>query len=361
MVTPKARGFGVTTGFWCASAAERLDTVGDTARVTSEAPTDEQPFTPGRPRRRLVTALWTAAIGGVALTAWRWWGGEPHWFFVVVMPYTPYIAVAALVPIAVAIWLRHWRTLAIMAACVVALAVLVLPRAFPSGPAAPKGPSLNVMTANAMVGEADTAGIVSLVKDNDVEFLAVQELTPGAAKALAKAGLGDLLPHRVEHPDDLASGAGIYSRYPLAEAPDLAVEGIFWMPAARVKVPGAGTVEFVGIHIAAPASMERIPHWRNELGSISADPGTATVLAGDFNSTLDHSRFRDVLDSGYLDAAATTGDGLAGTWQQIKAPLPLALDHVLTDGGAVATKVQVHAISGSDHKALVVEVALPGV
>ena len=305
--------------------------------------------------------LWASAVAWTVFTGWRLWGTELAWPFVIAMAYTPYVAAATIVPMTIALWARHWRTFAVLALCTATLSIAMAPRVIPESSAGADGVELNVLTANAMVGEADMSAIVSTVKDNDVDLLAVEELSKDAAAALADAGLSEVLPHEVAYPDALAAGAGIYSRHPLTEAEDLSLDGLFWMPAARIKVPDAGTVEFIAVHIAAPASPSRFPDWSEELAAlphanIGSDP---TILAGDFNATADHAAFRDVLDSGYTDAAIANGDGMVATWQHSLLPLPVTLDHVLTDSEITAVETSTCDIPGSDHRALLAELVLP--
>jgi endonuclease/exonuclease/phosphatase family metal-dependent hydrolase len=85
------------------------------------------------------------------------------------------------------------------------------------------------------------------------------------------------------------------------------------------------------------------------------------VLAGDFNATLDHSGLRRLIRTGYRDAAATVGAGLAGTWGPYDGdPIPpVTIDHVLVDRRVRVRSVSVHRVPGSDHRAVLAELALP--
>ena len=58
------------------------------------------------------------------------------------------------------------------------------------------------------------------------------------------------------------------------------------------------------------------------------------VLAGDFNATLDHAVFRDVLRLGYADAALQVGQALTPTWGPPGRRAVLTLDHVLVTATA---------------------------
>jgi endonuclease/exonuclease/phosphatase family metal-dependent hydrolase len=87
--------------------------------------------------------------------------------------------------------------------------------------------------------------------------------------------------------------------------------------------------------------------------------GPLRVILGDFNATLDHAAFRDLLDDGYVDAADATGDGLAPTWSGGPLNLPITIDHVVLDARLGVRATSVHTIAGSDHRAVVAELVLP--
>jgi endonuclease/exonuclease/phosphatase (EEP) superfamily protein YafD len=86
----------------------------------------------------------------------------------------------------------------------------------------------------------------------------------------------------------------------------------------------------------------------------------AVIMAGDFNATSDHAPFVELTRSGLRDAFGEAGRGTGATWPQWKGPvMPLMrLDHVLVDDGVVVLNAQVQANRGSDHRRLVVELAL---
>ena len=84
-------------------------------------------------------------------------------------------------------------------------------------------------------------------------------------------------------------------------------------------------------------------------------------MIGDFNATLDHAAFRDVVGSGYADAAETLGDGFAATWRANGEHLPplFVIDHVLADERIGIRDFSTHEISDTDHKAVYAELLLP--
>lgn len=278
--------------------------------------------------------------------------------------FTPYVAAWSVVPVLVALAARRSGAAAVAALTAFGLGMGVVPRALPDLDAGPRdGVAVRVMTSNVLFGGADPDAVVRLVRENDVAVLAVQELTEPARDALDAAGLGTLLPHREIAAEPGASGSGLYSRHPITDAGSWRTDGGFLQAYATVHVPGAVPVVMESAHPLAPAVPESFPGWRADLrGQRPADPdGTPRILLGDFNATLDHKLLRDLLGTGYRDAAATAGQGLAGTWGPYDGDLipPVTIDHVLADERIGVRDVSVHGVRSSDHRAIVATLTIP--
>jgi endonuclease/exonuclease/phosphatase family metal-dependent hydrolase len=220
------------------------------------------------------------------------------------------------------------------------------------------GQSLTVMTANLRFGAADADRVVELVRDNDVDVLAVQELTPPAVRNLREAGLEETLGESALSAEPGASGTGVYAAAPL-DSTGLIKSGIgFGMQGARMQL-GATSVAVVSVHPVPPTSPTTVERWRNALRALpSAGAADLSLLAGDFNATLDHDELREVLNRGYVDAADVTGDALTTTWSRPPTP-PLTIDHVLADERIHVESTSVHELPGSDHNAVIAELVAP--
>jgi endonuclease/exonuclease/phosphatase family metal-dependent hydrolase len=128
-----------------------------------------------------------------------------------------------------------------------------------------------------------------------------------------------------------------------------------------VRVPGAGAVEIVAVH-TAPPTRRRMPVWDDNLRALPAatPDGPLRILAGDFNATLDHAELRDLLDTGYDDAAAVVGEGLKATWPaNRRIPPPVTIDHVVADKRIGVRALSVHQIDNTDHRAVFAALTLP--
>ncbi|WP_460808478.1 endonuclease/exonuclease/phosphatase family protein [Micromonospora zhanjiangensis] len=292
-------------------------------------------------------------------------GGLERGGLVQLLAFTPYVAGWALVPLVLALALRRWAAAGVALLAAAALIAAVLPRALPDDQPPAGGPTVRVLTANLLVGGADPDALVALVRELRVDLLAVQEFTPDAQAALDRAGLAGLLPHRQLNPIPGVAGSGLYSRYPLsAVGIRQHVGGFnFTQAYATVGVPGAPPVLVESAHPTAPYALSALGAWRADLyAEPPATPdGPLRILAGDFNSTLDHKPLRDLIATGYVDAADSLGAGLTGTWGPYDGDLipPVTIDHVLVDRRIAVRAVSVHALPRSDHRPVYAELPLP--
>ena len=231
------------------------------------------------------------------------------------MAFTPYVALTAFVPLAAAIAVRNWAAAIAATLVAVLLAGAVLPREFggPTEAAGVAGPPLRVLAANMRLGEGDVEALVSLVREHRVDLLSVEELTPKLARRLDAAGLRRLLPHRELATDRSSRGSGLLSRFELGPGSVGPLNGGFPLITKLVAVPGAPPLAASAVHTVPPTASTAA--WSADLGALPpAGEGPLRILLGDFNATLDHSEFRDLVARGYADAAATLGRGLEPTW-----------------------------------------------
>lgn len=312
-------------------------------------------------RRWLTGALpWLCVSPWVGWTIVRLGGWDKGYPATQLIAFTPYVAVSAVVPLAVLLIKRKWWPAALAGVTAIALAWCVLPRWIPDGDprAGAQGPTLKVMSANVLAGTASNAELARLVRENDVDILALQELTPQFAAAADE--LEELLPHRVLYPLPGVIGSGIYSRFPLRGG-ELRVNPLRFGQARAEIVQYGLWVE--SVHPVAPVYDSSIDGW---VGSFANQPkatpdGPLQILAGDFNATLDHSVLRSLISTGYRDAADVVGKGLVGTWGPYDGDRipPVTLDRVLADRRIGVVDVVVLDLQGSDHRPVLATLILP--
>jgi endonuclease/exonuclease/phosphatase family metal-dependent hydrolase len=129
-----------------------------------------------------------------------------------------------------------------------------------------------------------------------------------------------------------------------------------------VKLPGGAAAELGCVHPRAPLPplLRAVGVWRQELAVLPPPGELPRLLAGDFNATLDHAPLRRVLSLGYADAAREVGNALTPTWgPQVGRPAVITIDHVLVDRRCAVLASSVHAVPGTDHRAVFAEIRLP--
>jgi len=316
----------------------------------------------GRARRRWLTAvLWLGAGSVLAWMLLRLSGWGDFFPLVQLLAFTPYVLPVALLVTVLCGVLRRWSACFVALAAVLGLAAAVLPRTFGDASADAGGVHLRVLSANMKVGIADADNLVALIRAHDVDVLALQEFTFAARDRLRAAGLESLLPNQASFPDDGVGGSALYSRYPLTGIGYRPLPPFFGQAFGLLHLPDGTSIRVESAHPCAPSERDRVSGWRAGLAmQPRADHGTGPqLLFGDFNATLDHGPMRDLLASGYTDAAVQLGDGLVPTWPYDGTWVPkVTLDHVLVAG------LRVYAFAtypnpGSDHRAVYAELGLP--
>ncbi|HEX6228145.1 MAG TPA: endonuclease/exonuclease/phosphatase family protein [Solirubrobacterales bacterium] len=312
----------------------------------------------GAGRARLI---WAAVIPIVLWVLVRALGLERGFPLVPLIAYTPYLTVPALLGLAVAAALRNWAAAIVAALALGGLVTVLLPRAVGDAEAVPPDAvPLDVLSVNIHHGTASVGDLLEMVERREAEILSVQELTPKFARELERRGIERLLPHRVVSVRRGAAGGGVYSSLALRRltAPPLAA---IRMPRASVRLPDGGSVRVVAVH-PYPPNRSSVDLWRAGLDSLPATnpAGPPWILAGDFNATLDHAELREILDSGYRDAAEVTGEGLTPTWPARRRILPpVTIDHILADPRICIADYAVETLLGSDHRTVYARLAVP--
>lgn len=225
-------------------------------------------------------------------------------------------------------------------------------------PAPPTGVAVSLVSANLLLTNPRVVDAGRRLLEDPVDVLALQELTPEHLAALEGAGLLDRFPYAVTAPEPGYHGAGLFSRWPLAEAAVVDLEGVPF-PAATVLTPG-GRLRVVVVHAKNPGAAGQLPRWRRQLAALaelvsrSRDP---TVLVGDYNATGDHRDLRRLVSVGLRDAWDVAGRGAGATWPVWAGPVPplLRLDHALVGPGVAVRSAVVRDSPGSDHRHLRVE------
>jgi endonuclease/exonuclease/phosphatase family metal-dependent hydrolase len=226
--------------------------------------------------------------------------------------------------------------------------------------------TFRVLTANLMAGGADARALVALVRREQPDLAAFQELGPEQAGALEAAGV--FRSRRLDARGD-GNGLGMAARHP-AEFERLLLPGRDgWVASVRPE-EAPGGLEVLNVHLTPP---HHLPPWsmlaarRAQIAALRrhllAPTPQPRILVGDLNSTPIFPAYRALterLADAALLHAAVDGGVTYPTW----APRPgwrrlLRLDHVLVDPRLRVAGLRVADLPGSDHAALVVDLILP--
>jgi endonuclease/exonuclease/phosphatase (EEP) superfamily protein YafD len=230
----------------------------------------------------------------------------------------------------------------------------------PGRPALPGPTSLSttgpmrVLTLNIKGGRADPGAVLDCLRQQQVDILAVQEMTAEWLLAVQQAGVTGLLPFGHADARPGSAGAGLWARWPLT--PLASVPGTKnATPRARVEPAAGQPVTVTVVHPAAPVNRQE-RRWQQDLETVAAALAGSTgphLVAGDFNASRDHRVFRDILRAGFVDCAdaARQRHWPGFTWPADRRYPPLMrLDHVLgSRSGCVVHQARTMRVAGTDH------------
>jgi endonuclease/exonuclease/phosphatase (EEP) superfamily protein YafD len=281
-----------------------------------------------------------------------WWVFELADVFRV--QYLAVLVAAALFAVA----LRRPRLALVAAGCaLVNVAVLRIP-ALPVATAASgvASGSLRLVVANVEVGNTDYAAVARLVGATRPDVFGVTELTPAMASRLERA-----LPRyrmRIVVPRHDAYGIGLYSRLPLLSA------RVARFPAggpptviARVRVGGAPvTVVVTHVHTPFAGSI----HVRHLAALATARPhlGARLAVCGDFNTPPWSGPLRDFAARAGLRDLYGGRAWAAYSWPTWSWTLRVPLDDCFVSSGVAVERHRDGPDDGSDHRPLVVDLAV---
>ena len=260
---------------------------------------------------------------------------------------------------------ERWRliaaALALVLAAVTAWPMLPGPERSDSPQLLP-GESLTVLSSNVEYGSADVEEI-SRLAEQEVDAIALQEVTPDFEASLAQAGVFDEFPHHVGTAREGAKGSMLLSRTPL-ELIDSTEGTVFDNLLATTEVDGV-LWHLAVVHTAPPQMGAEA--WTEDAAAVGAmvDPYTEEnlLLVGDFNAIEQHHTMRDLTADESLRSLAVHGRGRGeGLWEPTwpvgsTVPLFARIDHALVGRHVSGPRPVYQAIPGTDHRALTVTVS----
>jgi endonuclease/exonuclease/phosphatase (EEP) superfamily protein YafD len=304
-----------------------------------------------------------AAVAGMAATAVVPWlkpgGGTP---LSMVRSFAPWSALSA-VPVALGAAVTGRRTMAVAAGLVgvagVAMAApMVVPRR--QHAADPAAAALRITHSNLLYVNRRVSAVPGALEPLGADIVTFSELTPTHCRRLHNSSLSATYPHQIELPTRFASGAGLWSRWPITAHEWSATNHRTIV--ADVHAPG-GAVRVIVIHTVSP--MHGYQRWADDLARLAElVPNGPAVMTGDFNAGWWHPELRRLMRTGgWRDAHQVLGHGLSCSWPtdrwhpafKVHPPF-VRLDHALVNDGLRVLRAADFEVPGSDHLGIVVTV-----
>lgn len=231
------------------------------------------------------------------------------------------------------------------------------------GSADADGPAMRVVAANVYFENSELDQLLSELAASEPDLVFLSEVQPAMVDAITRSDLGAELTHHDNDARPGTTGGYTLSRYPLADVRRIDV-ATRQFPAATFTVAGT-TLDIINVHTSAPTTaIEPLVDELNELGQLTdryAAAGDLVLLAGDFNASHEHGPFREFLTHGVVDAHLVDGQAWDLSWpigRRILRPMVL-LDRVVVSPEIGIESAGVTTVTGSDHRAVVVDVRLP--
>lgn len=236
---------------------------------------------------------------------------------------------------------------------------------WPHTPPTVDAPTLRVMAANVHGGRAGPEAVAAAIRESDADVLVLLEATeafvgsPTIAAALAH------YPHRLGREGDSAAREGAAPTLVLARFPMEAlaqVDSRFDQYVIRVSA------DPVPLTLVAAHPLNMLPGghvWEHEGNilrrAITPHLSEPVAVVGDLNATPEHLTLRRLTDGLGLELGAQeAGAGWQPTYNAGIDWLPpmVAIDHVLTNDRVTATSFRTVPLPGSDHHAIVADLAI---
>lgn len=239
----------------------------------------------------------------------------------------------------------------------------LLPKSAPAW--AEAAPQVTLLSFNLRSQGGDVDAVIDVILAADADLVALQELTPPAAQALA-AALAAAYPHSTLNAEASAwtGGQGLFSRYPILNSD-------FWetqqgFQRLVVDVGGRQIVAY-NVHAAYPLAPGGVAQRRADVTGLldrAAADSLPVVLLGDFNFTPFNTDY-DRMAGRFTDAQRAIGRGHGWTFTFTRLGAQrlgriARLDYVFYDDEHfAATDIRVWPdAGGSDHNPVLVTLAL---
>ncbi len=292
-------------------------------------------------------------------------GARWHWAPELATHFQVQYAMALLITLAAALWLKKKWTAVLSLAALAFVLWQIIPIYLPAEDPGEHGEAVRFLLANVHTGNRDYQRLLELVADEQPDVIVLLEVDGQWLKALTP--LEQQYPHKVLRPRFDNFGLAVYSKRLLedVQTEELADSEV---PTVTAKLPVDGAqLTVIATHPLPPVSSLYANTRDRHLVALShkvnaLDVGTPAIVLGDLNTTSWSPRFTDLLESSGL-RDSRQGFGIQGTWPLGiwplgTGPLAIPLDHALVTPNVAVLNRRVGPSIGSDHRPVLVDLAV---
>jgi endonuclease/exonuclease/phosphatase (EEP) superfamily protein YafD len=258
---------------------------------------------------------------------------------------------------------RGWRIAAVLVASLALIGgALIAPRQFSDARPAPAGGRvLTIMVANVLGGGARAADVAQLIRDRKPDLVSLPEAQVDVREEI-RAQLQDqqYKGFTAQPSKAVESATSVLVSSSLGNVSFASEPGTTF---GNIVVTGGnlGAVRLIAYH-GFPPLTDSVTTWKTDLLHVRrwCAEDAPTIVAGDFNATLDHADFRHALGGYCRSVAPTVGAGLQGTWPADQpVVLRTQIDHVVLTRQFEPGRFTTYPIEGTDHRAVVATASIP--
>lgn len=228
-------------------------------------------------------------------------------------------------------------------------------------------PKITLYSHNILWDNKTPDAIAAAIERRNPDIVFLQEFSYRDFEVLRKSQAFTMYPHKQMAPGGGPEGIATWSKFPLIEKEVARFPG-FPSLRAVADVNGRALVLW-NVHVHAPlGGNSQVKDWKGDIVGLRErlrQESGDVIIAGDFNATWTHRRYQDLLKNGYHDAHVDRGQGNARTWPVNdmigdKTRGLIRIDHAIASRDVVVTRIEEDPGNGSDHRALIVELAVTG-
>lgn len=268
----------------------------------------------------------------------------------------PWLLLVTYVLVGVALVFRHRYLLALGTLLIAGHLVILSFEYRPSSSLPKKEPiaRFTLLSHNLHYDNWDLPRFERMVHESDADIVLLQEYSRRDLNLVEEDGELGSYPYTYQHVASGPESLSVYSRFPLREQE---VRDITGFPQMRVVASlGNYDVAIWNVHAHSPVE-GNVRQWESDLqhlGKWIREEHLPVVMAGDFNATMQHRPFREIVQDGVREAAQDRGKWFDATWPSVDVAIPtprgvLRLDHVLTKGPLRVDRIWTGSPAGSDH------------